>query len=123
MAWGEGLEASVSEALVQAARATKVIIRLRVSPNHQGAPMEPKAPQSRKKQTPLGRDLSRPWKTKIAIIKIRPISILFFHRALHAGRMAEFRKFHSIMLTYGMGQKLSLVHLISISLSAATSHS
>ena len=51
LACGEGSEpASSCEALVQAARATKVMIVLRKRPNHHGAPIRPKPPQSIKKQ-------------------------------------------------------------------------
>ena len=45
LAWGEGPESSLCEGLVHAARAKKVIIRLKISPTHQGTPIKPKAPQ------------------------------------------------------------------------------
>ena len=51
LACGEGSEPACScEALVQAARTTNVMTVLRMSPNHQGAPIRPKPPQSMKKQ-------------------------------------------------------------------------
>ena len=45
LAWGEGPESSLYKGLVHAARAKKVIIRLKISPTHQGTPIKPKAPQ------------------------------------------------------------------------------